>query len=99
MGLDVSHDAYAGTYSSFHHLRLAVRDAADVTRRYDYDGLELFLSHSDCDGNFSPAECAKVAESLRALLPAVDPYWQPRVLQFIHGAEKAASRDEFLEFS
>lgn len=106
MGLDVSHDAYSGSYTSFHYLRLEVCAAAGVVCRDDFlyfdsidDGLEIFLTHSDCDGEISPQDCKKVADSLRAILPKITEEWQPRVLQFIHGAEKAALNGESLEFS
>lgn len=31
-----------------------------------------FLNHSDCDGELSPCDCAKVAARLRELIPRID---------------------------
>lgn len=106
MGLDVSHGAYRGSYTSFHNLRLAVCAAAGVTWSDDgtypntvAEGLRIFLAHSDCYGEISAQDCEKVAASLREVLPNVAADWRPHVLQFIHGAEKAAMSGDVLEFS
>ncbi len=36
------------------------------------DGLWIFLAHSDCDGELSPEESTKVADTLEMLLPAIE---------------------------
>lgn len=37
-----------------------------------HPGLHILLCHSDCDGEISPEDCAKVADDLEALLPALE---------------------------
>ena len=77
MGLDTTHDAFHGAYSSFMRLRVAVAQAAGggyENYNFTYDdevlpkelarGMVLFLGHSDCDGHLKPDECIEVAKML-----------------------------------
>ena len=91
MGLDTTHGAFHGSYSSFNRFRQAVAKAVggsfpphekglfdddgkplDESQWYIDDsysatthpGLRAFLSHSDCDGEFTPKECTRVADEL-----------------------------------
>lgn len=77
------------------------------------DGIIAFLTHSDCDGALSPAECAKVADDLEKLLPAIEKMtgtpWSGHVergggyvavtKQFIAGCRAAHAANEPLEFT
>lgn len=72
MGLDCTHGAFNGAYSSFSCLCEYVEARAVALDSVPYlggavrlvDGRDLFLGHSDCDGEFSPSECELVAEFL-----------------------------------
>jgi hypothetical protein len=86
MGLDCSHDAFSGAYSSFMRFRIAVCKATGgrwdekdgyfhFGEGYDgesHPGLMEFLGHSDCDGEISPEMCNKVANDLEPLIPKLE---------------------------
>ena len=84
MGLDTTHDAWHGAYSSFMRWREAVAKAAGLPPLRDYyegrvtypgttsASLMVLLDHSDCDGDISPADCAGIAVALEGLLPKLD---------------------------
>jgi hypothetical protein len=87
MGLDVSHGAFSGSYSSFNRFRWAVCEAmegkwpfgeddiwywGDDYGRNTHPGIYEFLNHSDCDGDIDPVICAKIADELEALLPKIE---------------------------
>lgn len=75
-----------------------------------HSGLFLFMSHSDCDGEFTPEECKKVADDLEVLLPEIQKYGagDGHILRgggylkvaktFIRGCRKAYSANEELLF-
>lgn len=87
MGLDTSHDAWHGPYSSFHSWRIALARAAGLsvyekplprggTRTMwvmpsEDDILFVLMSHSDCDGMISTQDCAPLADRLESLLPRI----------------------------
>ena len=68
------------------------------------DPIKLLLDHSDCDGELTPAACRWVAPRLRELArpwPADDSdagYDRRMALALAEGMERAAWRDESLEF-
>lgn len=138
MGLDTTHDAFSGAYSSFNRFRKAVAQAVGAsypphdkgatdgdgnlldpnmwyieTEEYNeesHPGLFAFLSHSDCDGDFSPEECVQVANDLEPLVPALDTMGEGGghiareggyggvIRKFIAGCRAAAAANEPLEF-
>jgi hypothetical protein len=84
MGLDISHNAWHGSYSSFGEWRRTVAELAGFppldemrgfggSRQWGVDGagdlrLIPLLHHSDCNGEISPEDCAAIADALKALL-------------------------------
>lgn len=84
MGLDVSHGAFSGAYSSFHRWRVALCVAAgggydEVREWFSWDdhmnqwpGFRVLMTHSDCDGSMSTADAVSCADALETLLPALD---------------------------
>ena len=81
MGLDTTHNAWHGPYSSFNRFRfsLAKQIGIDLDQYYGYgDGhlnlediahdIQPLLNHSDCDGELSVAECQRVASGLNSIL-------------------------------
>jgi hypothetical protein len=87
MGLDTSHNAWHGPYSSFHHWRIAVARASGLSiyeRRLQPSGsrpmwimpdeddiLFVLLNHSDCEGVIEAQDCTPLADRLEGLLPAI----------------------------
>lgn len=82
MGLDTTHDAWHGPYSSFNEWRREIAKAAGMPPLNDmvgfggsieWDTLEpndihILLNHSDCDGEISWQDCKLVADALTNLL-------------------------------
>ncbi len=113
MGLDTSHNAWHGPYSSFNTFRRSLMFAYNGTNLNDYNGyggslaleniehkgLYEFFNHSDCDGDISPENCKLVADGLSEILPNLtDAYMIDRTNDFIAGCLDAHSKGEFLEF-
>lgn len=110
MGLQCSHDAWSGSYSSFDNFRQAVATTCQLPWPIPWDspihpGLKLFLTHSDCEGRFEPEECKLVAEGLESILDNIwteNEYWPGRnrddTRNFIRGCRKAWEAGEYLEF-
>lgn len=87
MGLDTSHDAFHGPYSSFMRFRIWVADKCgiDLPRMEGYgesdpiswdtvnDDISILLAHSDCDGEISPEDCGKLAARLKILIDSCQP--------------------------
>lgn len=83
MGLDTTHDAWHGPYSSFHRWRTALCAAAGwgkLDERVGFGGetpwdltdpLTKLLHHSDCEGSIAAEDCAAIADRLKELLPAL----------------------------
>lgn len=86
MGLDTSHDAWHGSYSSFHKWRKIIANRAGyppLDSMVGFGGtqdwatapgdrrLYPLINHSDCDGEISPLHCARIAEGLEALIPSL----------------------------
>lgn len=83
MGLDTSHDAWHGPYSSFMEWRkwLANQIGFNLNEMDGFGGSKPFeqmkhnirplLDHSDCDGELSPDECRQIAFGLQQILDAL----------------------------
>lgn len=83
MGLDTSHNAWHGPYSSFGNFRkkLAAHIGINLDSmegfggdgRWEFieDDAKILLSHSDCDGDIQPDDCRKLAIRLRQILPTL----------------------------
>lgn len=70
------------------------------------DPLHVLLSHSDCDGEIAPEDCAKIADRLEELLPQFPEgdggghigNWRDKTVTFIEGCRAAAAAGEPLDF-
>lgn len=112
MGLDVSHNCWQGSYTSFHEFRLALCDAIGIEfDRPDcehYDGqwdelpkepLEILIDHSDCDGHIHPREAAVLRDRLREIIPLLKDEWVVRkAIQFADGLDLAVDMGEIVDF-
>lgn len=84
MGLDVSHDCWSGSYTSFGRFREALTEVAGLGSLNSFQGfggnkefpqgdaLVTLLDHSDCDGDIASADCGPLADRLEQLLPALE---------------------------
>ena len=71
------------------------------------DPLHVLLDHSDCDGDISPFNAAKIADRLQELLPLLPSgdagghigNWRDKTTEFITGCRLAASNNEPLHFA
>lgn len=81
MGLDTTHGAFNGAYSSFNTFRenLAVHFNLVLDNMIGFGGtsswselsdqrLYAFFNHSDCDGSMSVEECKETADAMRDVL-------------------------------
>jgi len=109
MGLDTTHDAWHGPYSSFHRWRIEIAKCIglDLNKMEGFGGriqfdqnhkLTPLLSHSDCDGELTPAECKLISEGLTEILPLLHNYDKENAIQFIKGCESAYQKNESIEF-
>jgi hypothetical protein len=112
MGLDTTHNAWHGSYSSFNGFRTFIANLIGITlddmdsyggdKSWDNvkDDLKHLLNHSDCDGHITPVKCAKIAKRLRELLknwPEGSDY-RDKAEQFAKGCELAAKKKQQLKF-
>jgi len=82
MGLDTTHDAWHGSYSSFGRFRerLAQEIGLNLNNYKGYNSnatldeseidhplMDLF-NHSDCDGELTPDQCLKIAQGLNEVI-------------------------------
>ncbi len=115
MGLDTSHNAWHGPYSSFGQFRtdLAAHVGINLKEMEGYGGdtpfetieddVKILLDHSDCDGEITPEDCAKLAVRLRDImktLPEEPGDWNTyaHCERFAKGCELAASKNEPIDF-
>lgn len=76
----------------------------------EWPGLKVFLAHSDCDGEISPEDAAKIADEMERLLPKIealpiggghiqrDGGIRKVTIRFIDGCRAAAAAGEPLIF-
>jgi hypothetical protein len=70
------------------------------------DPLIILFAHSDCEGVIYPPQAALLAKRLEEILPLLPTEddqghignWRNKTQQFIDGLNKAASREEVVEF-
>lgn len=70
------------------------------------DPLHVLLHHSDCDGEITPEDCAKIADRLQELLPLLPAGdsgghigdYRDKTQTFIDGCRAAAQANEPLDF-
>lgn len=82
MGLDTSHDAWHGPYSSFNQFRKWLGEKIGINI-YEYEGygdkgtkelstidhdIQPLLDHSDCDGELTWEQCKRVAKGLKLII-------------------------------
>ena len=98
MGLTISHNAFSGSYGTFHRFRLAVLDAAggSIPPRHEAPGLAEFLEHEDDRGKISPKKALKMAEELSDL--KVEYGMAGYLRAFIAGCRRAHADGEPLVF-
>ena len=86
MGLDTTHNAWHGAYSSFNKFRFWLADRIGINlneyagygngtkdlRNINHDLMPLF-NHSDCDGILTVDECKQIANGLKKVIDAVVP--------------------------
>ena len=84
MGLDTTHNAWHGPYSSFNEFRIRLANSIGIDLKeyigYSFKGtkdealidhpLMPLFNHSDCDGELTPDECKQIAEGLDMVLKA-----------------------------
>lgn len=114
MGLDTSHNAYHGPYSSFmdfrkslaSHLGFNLLDMEGFGGSKKWDGkddVQILLSHSDCDGIITPDDCLRLSVRLDQILETLEPSdsWFSLyhfVKKFSDGCKLAYSRQEDIDF-
>lgn len=107
MGLDTTHDAYSGEYSSFNHFRrwLGKQIGIDLNEYIGYSSdtatknladidhllMDLF-NHSDCDGELTPEQCKLIAEGLQEIINKID------LSSFINDPELSYMYDRAIQF-
>lgn len=86
MGLDISHGAWNGAYSSFMRWRIEIAKAAELPDLEIMEGftngdgkpwdsshpLTPLLNHSDCDGEIEVKDLPGIISGLELLLPQFD---------------------------
>jgi len=89
MGLDTSHDAWHGPYSSFNRFRHEIAEAIGVNLdsfegyggNVPFDelkrGVRWLLDHSDCDGHITPKRCKLIADDLNEIIPLLPDEIEP----------------------
>ena len=112
MGLDTSHNAWHGPYSSFNSWREEIAKLFNISLRdmygfggniywetIEYKDIHILLNHSDCDGKISWREAKLIADDLTSILDKIEDDWVKRkALQFIEGCELAFSKQENIDF-
>lgn len=113
MGLDTTHDAWHGPYSSFNEWRRQIAKAAGMPPLNDMEGfggdipwdeylnhpLYELLNHSDCDGDIAWDKCKVIADGLIEILPKLEQsYMIDKTTKFIKGLMLAYNQQEKLEF-
>lgn len=85
MGLDTTHNAWHGSYSSFNRFRYALAKRIGIDLN-DYKGygdsgtkdlesidhplMDLF-NHSDCDGELTPEQCERIMKGLDMVIAGI----------------------------
>jgi hypothetical protein len=110
MGLDTSHNAWHGPYSSFNLWRAEICKQAELGDLKDYYGFggdkqwdenhPLFplLYHSDCDGEIKWEDCKGIADALNEILPKITDWYVGKTINFINGCMSAYEVKENIDF-
>lgn len=113
MGLDTTHNAFQGAYSSFmrfrkglvsHSMKMNINDFEGYDGNVPYskienEGLRRIVNQSDCEGEISPQDCKKIADYLESVIPELDEGdLKSRSIQFKEGCLLAHSKNEFIVF-
>jgi len=113
MGLDTSHNAWHGPYSSFNLWRTLICEKAGLGYLRNYIGfggekqwdenhpLVPLLNHSDCDGEIKWEDCKGIAVALTEILPKLEPedlYNIGKTEDFINGCIDAYKAQENIDF-
>lgn len=114
MGLDTTHDAFHGAYSSFMRFRselLTLTNKKNIRGMYGFGGdddlseisdigIKRLINQSDCDGKISPKDCKLISDSLDKYIPMMelDSELYRRSVQFRNGCLMAYINNETLDF-
>lgn len=110
MGLDTSHNAWNGPYSSFGDFRKSIANALgfNLLSRIGFGGSIPFdhsdpithlLDHSDCDGEIAVQHLIPLALRLEEIAPLIEsPDDRASALQFAAGCRTAYSVGEPIDF-
>lgn len=113
MGLDTSHNAWHGPYSSFGTWRklIASKIGVDLNNMEGFKGdipfstlpenpINVLLDHSDCDGEIKWQDCGPLADALESILPQLKKEYghYEKTKQFIEGCRLAYSKKENIDF-
>jgi len=113
MGLDISHDCWHGSYSSFGRFREAIAATIGITLHEmqgfggqtewspeDQEPLVTLLNHSDCDGEIPVERLLPLAKRLRAIADRLlPPAARPSETRTTFPNMERAWKDEALQFA
>lgn len=113
MGLDTTHNAWHGSYSSFNHWRAEITKLVGIENLHDMEGfggeikwtywehndLYPLLSHSDCDGELTVEECRKTLKGLADIYDKIESEEaRIKAVEFMNGCKLAIHENEPIEF-
>jgi malate/lactate dehydrogenase len=113
MGLDTTHNAWNGSYSSFNRWREKLAEKVNIRLRSmdGFGGSVIWdqsanyyplLSHSDCDGELTVDECKKTVDFLKSIIdefqPDPDYGAKEEINQFINGCKEAIKLNQSIKF-
>lgn len=96
MGLDITHECWHGSYSSFNSFRYDLGRQIGINLDHyagyggvgvknlesiEHDLMPLF-NHSDCDGYLQPIQCGKIANALDGILSNLNHELEIETLNF-----------------
>lgn len=103
--LDEYHEYYTEEYDK--QKRIAEGRIFPTKSLQDYpvlmaDDLYILINHSDCEGEISPLDCAKLSIRMKQLVETKEAklggYYLQNALNFIEALDEAALLNEVLEF-
>ena len=118
MGLDTSHNCWHAPYSMFNRFRTSLASQIGINLN-DYFGynengtkeltsiehdIQPLLNHSDCDGELTVEEAARIVKGLDNILENFDEKipsdfdFKEQIIQFRDGCLDAVSKNEKIEF-
>lgn len=103
MGIDISPGRLHLSYSTFHHWRTTLCEAAGIVfeqSRKENGGLQILMDHSDCEGEISWQDCKEIANALKPLRKKIEDEQMLRFTNlFIASCDIAVKKQINMEFS